>query len=100
VVLIRAFAKAGVVLLNSESEVAGPEAQNDAFERAESCVKALWYLGRKSDMALEAAKILGAAVKQRRKCVVEKLNDMNSLLDAELWEGLDADKGAFVFQCE
>lgn len=100
VVLIRAFAKAGVVLLDSESEVAGPEAQNDAFERAESCVKALWYLGRKSDMALEAARILGAAVKQRRKCVVEKLSEMNCLLNAELWGGLDAGDGVFGFGCE
>jgi hypothetical protein len=90
VVLIRAFAKAGVVLLESSESLENVSAQNDAFERADACVKALWYLGRKSDMALEAAKILGAAVKQRRKCLLDKLADVGSLLDADLWEGLDA----------
>jgi hypothetical protein len=99
VVLIRAFAKAGVVLLDAEGSLS-PDAQNDAFEQADSCVKALWYLGRKSDMALAAARILGAAVRQRRKCVLEKLKDMNSLLDSDLWEGLNASEGAFVFPCE
>ncbi|KAF2653816.1 hypothetical protein K491DRAFT_705578 [Lophiostoma macrostomum CBS 122681] len=102
-VLIRAFATAGVVLLESESSL-NPEVpdvlhQEDAFRRADDCVKALWYLGRKSDMALAAAKILGDALRQRRKGIEEKVNDMSSFLEAELWEGFEEMHGAFGVEC-
>jgi hypothetical protein len=102
-VLIRAFATAGVVLLESESSL-NPEIpdvlyQEDTFRRADDCVKALWYLGRKSDMALAAAKILGDALRQRRKGVEEKVNDMSSFLEAELWEGFEEMHGTFDVEC-
>jgi hypothetical protein len=71
----------------------------DAFQRADDCVRALWYLGRKSDMALAAAKILGNALKERRKGVEEKVNDMSAFLEAELWHGFD-DLEAFGVDCE
>ncbi|KAH7083688.1 hypothetical protein FB567DRAFT_594210 [Paraphoma chrysanthemicola] len=100
-VLIRAFAKAGVILL--ESDVMLPSLSTsdigDAFQRADDCVRALWYLGRKSDMALAAAKILGNALKERRKGVEEKVNDMSAFLEAELWHGFD-DLEAFGVDCE
>ncbi|KNG46629.1 beta-lactamase-like protein [Stemphylium lycopersici] len=71
-VLIRAFAKAGVLLLESETLLPSGLDQEDAFRRADDCIKALWFLGRKSDMALSAAKILGDALKQRRKSAQDR----------------------------
>ncbi|PSN65970.1 hypothetical protein BS50DRAFT_588759 [Corynespora cassiicola Philippines] len=102
-VLIRAFATAGVILLESEtppnSTSPDPFYQEQNFRKADDCVKALWYLGRKSDISLSAAKILGDALKQRRKGVDEKVNDMSSFLEAELWEGFEEMHGAFGVEC-
>lgn len=103
-VLIRAFAKAGVVLLETESMLppfpldCTAEAE-DAFRRADDCVHALWYLGRKSDMALSAAKILGNALKQKRKGVEEKLKEMSSHLQAEMWQGFDQPDEPVEWNC-
>jgi hypothetical protein len=96
-VLIRAFARAGVILLESENMLPYHSSNivwtvEEAFRRADDCVRALWYLGRRSDMALAAAKILGDALKQRRKGAREKLDRMTSFLEAELWQGF-ADVG-------
>ncbi|KAI8932071.1 hypothetical protein NX059_010959 [Plenodomus lindquistii] len=90
-VLIRAFAKAGVVLLELEETTSFYPDMNghDAFQRADDCVKALWYLGRKSDMALSAAKILGNALRQRRKGAQEKVQEMSTFLENELWHGFE-----------
>jgi hypothetical protein len=103
-VLIRVFAKAGVLLLESETmlpldTLADTE---DDFKRADDCVRALWYLGRKSDMALAAAKILGNALKEKRKGLQEKVRDMASFLNAELWHGYENLEGAFEVdpECE
>ncbi|KAF2251734.1 C6 transcription factor AlcR [Trematosphaeria pertusa] len=102
-VLIRAFATAGVILLDSAAtpreDGQDVHDQEDAFRRADDCVRALWYLGRKSDMALSAARILGDALKQRRKGLEEKVTDMSSFLEAELWEGFDEMNGAFGVEC-
>lgn len=102
-VLIRAFAKAGVALLETknplDSDVSDATFQEDAFRRADHCVKALWYLGRKSDMALAVGRILGDALKQRRKSAEEQVNDMSCFLEAELWEGFDGIDGALGVQC-
>ncbi|KAH7344283.1 hypothetical protein BKA66DRAFT_543748 [Pyrenochaeta sp. MPI-SDFR-AT-0127] len=61
-VLIRAFAKAGAVLLESVGSNTIHEftedSKDEALLRAHNCIEALWYLGRKSDVALLAAKIL------------------------------------------
>lgn len=70
-VLIRSFTKAGYNLLN-EVDVS-PHAvhlpQNDPSEQAqrqcEYCLDALWCLGRKSDMALLAARALSSCVEGR-----------------------------------
>lgn len=67
-VLIRAFAKAAVVLLENEQmpSANGRTRAEEALRRADDCVQALWCLGRKSDVALLAANILGGALKQKR----------------------------------
>ncbi|KAJ8111400.1 hypothetical protein OPT61_g5997 [Boeremia exigua] len=103
-VLIRAFAKAGVVLLETEDVSAsfsvnyGTEAEK-GFQQAEDCVQALWYLGRKSDMAFSAAKILGDALKQKRQGVEEKLREMSSYLEAETWHGFDQLNNPIGWDC-
>ncbi|KAF2728807.1 hypothetical protein EJ04DRAFT_581094 [Polyplosphaeria fusca] len=110
-VLIRAMAKAGVILLEHEDSSAttvglggeeeedGGMDQEEAFRRADDCVKALWYLGRKSDMALSAARILGDALRTRRKGVEERVDDMSAFLEAELWEGFGEVGSAFGVEC-
>jgi hypothetical protein len=103
-VMIRVFAKAGVLLLESETMLpldALADTEED-FKRADDCVRALWYLGRKSDMALAAAKILGNALKEKRKGLQEKVRDMASFLDAELWHGYENLEGALEVdpECE
>jgi hypothetical protein len=98
-VLIRAFAKAGVLLLESDALLPSYMDEEDAFRRADDCVKALWFLGRKSDMALSAANILGDALKQRRKSAQDRVSDMSVFLEEELWHGLDGLE-AFEVECE
>ncbi|KAH8725841.1 hypothetical protein GQ44DRAFT_680626 [Phaeosphaeriaceae sp. PMI808] len=102
VVLIRLFAKAGLILLESDEMLPlhSVHESGDDFQRADDCVRALWYLGRKSDMALSAAKILGNALKERRKGAQEKVNDMSSFLDTELWHGFEDLEGVFNLDCE
>jgi hypothetical protein len=99
-VLIRAFAKAGVLLLESETLLPPDMDQEDAFRRADDCIKALWFLGRKSDMALSAARILGDALKQRRKSVQDRISDMSTFLESQLWHDLDGLNGTFDVDCE
>lgn len=97
VVLIRAFAKAGVLLLESDTLLPSDLDREDAFQRADACIKALWFLGRKSDMALSAANILGEALKLRRKSAQDRVSDMSVFLESELWHDLE---GAFEVDCE
>jgi hypothetical protein len=101
-VLIRVFAKAGVILLEADtmlpSEIRNED--EDDFRRADQCVRALWYLGRKSDMALSAANILGSALKDRRKDVEQKMSDMSSFLETELCHDLSDLEAAFNIECE
>ncbi|UPX14956.1 uncharacterized protein EKO05_0005425 [Ascochyta rabiei] len=99
-VLIRAFAKAAVVLLETESMVPSlpldcTSEVEEAFQRADDCVKALWYLGQKSDLALTAAKILGYALTEKRKGVEEKIEELSSYLETEMWQGfIELDESA------
>ncbi|KAJ4984866.1 C6 zinc finger domain-containing protein [Stagonosporopsis vannaccii] len=93
-VLIRAFAKAGVVLLETDCLLSSFSMDCDgeaekAFREADDCVQALWYLGRKSDMALSAARILGDELKQKRQGAEEKLKEMSAYLEAETWHSFD-----------
>jgi hypothetical protein len=89
-ILIRAFARAGVILLESESMLPHHGSsivwtEEEALRRADDCVRALWYLARRFDMALAAAKILRDALEQRRQGPREKLDQMTSVLEAEMW---------------
>ncbi|KAF2999725.1 hypothetical protein E8E13_003961 [Curvularia kusanoi] len=93
-VLIRAFAKAGVVLLESEQMLPFFSADRkcqvgEALRRADDCVQALWHLGRKSDVALSVANILGEALKRKRYGAEEELGKANSSLAAGAWLGFD-----------
>ncbi|EXJ76640.1 uncharacterized protein A1O5_01148 [Cladophialophora psammophila CBS 110553] len=70
VVLVRSFAHAGEVLVKLVLSRREPGLFMDTNHLAEArsrlndCIEALWLLGRKSDMALSAAKILQEAVNQ------------------------------------
>ncbi|KAJ4290341.1 hypothetical protein N0V90_010557 [Kalmusia sp. IMI 367209] len=67
-VLVRAFATAGAILLEpAASPDASSLGQDDAFKRAEDCIKALRFLGARSDKALSAANILGGELKRRKE---------------------------------
>ena len=86
-VLIRAFAKAGAVLLQSDGlfpPKVSRAVHQDTLRRTDSCVRVLQYLGGKSDMALSAARILGDALKDRRKGSQEKLSNVDSVLRQEM----------------
>lgn len=72
-VLIRAFTKASVLHL-WEADDHGPREQADSLghgreeyreslRRCEECVRALWFLGKKSDMARTLATVLSKALK-------------------------------------
>ncbi|WQF86419.1 Putative zn(2)Cys(6) fungal-type DNA-binding domain-containing protein [Colletotrichum destructivum] len=70
-VLIRSFATAGTLLLGEavESETSGHYAGDsrlDSLDRCEDCVKALWYLGRKSSLSRQVAGILGGGLAAER----------------------------------
>ncbi|KAH8714590.1 hypothetical protein BGZ61DRAFT_493008 [Ilyonectria robusta] len=69
-ILIRAFSKASVILLGEADESLrygratlghNNEDFKKSLERAEECVKALWLLGKKSDMARKIAEVLSVA---------------------------------------
>jgi hypothetical protein len=101
VVLIRTFAKAGVLLLESNSMLPFHCANDceDNFQRADACVRALWYLGRKSDMARKTGKILGDALKGRRKGLEEKVSDISSFLNDDMWQGFESLNAPFDDDC-
>jgi len=65
-VLTQSFSKACSVLLDMfpESEREGHFNAELFTDRCESCVKALWYLGKKSDIALLASSVLSDALKK------------------------------------
>ncbi|GJD01081.1 C6 zinc finger protein [Colletotrichum higginsianum] len=70
-VLIRSFATAGTLLLGeaAESETSGlyaGDSRLDLLDRCEDCVKALWYLGRKSSLSRQVAGILGGGLAAER----------------------------------
>lgn len=72
VVLVRSFAKAARVLLDcippsptSNSPTINMNAAAEYMRRCDHCIKALWYLGRKSDMAFLAATFLSNSLKAK-----------------------------------
>lgn len=78
-VLVRAFATAGAVLLDPVIVPNGSGlGQDDAFRRAEDCIKALQFLGQRSDKALSAAKMLSAELKLRQQRIYKLFPTMMS----------------------
>lgn len=86
-ILIRTFSRAAVILLEGHYGYSGDGMQDDSaatglspeeadeeddedergdFQRCADCVKALWYLGRKSDMARQIANVLSVALQRAR----------------------------------
>lgn len=65
-ILIRAFSRAAIILLEHEVDNLPGEQDRGSLARCEDCVKALWYLGRKSDMARKVAQVLAVALQRAR----------------------------------
>lgn len=69
-VLIRSFAMGGTLLLHeaTRSEKGGRPTgvTEDLLSRCEDCVKALWYLGRKSSLSKQVAGILAGGLQKER----------------------------------
>lgn len=61
-VLIRSFGKAGYLLLDWTTF---DDNERGAKARCEDCIQALWYLGRKSNMAMKVAEALSNAMKAK-----------------------------------
>lgn len=101
-VLIRVFAKAGAFLLESRHMLVVNDTMDDeeAFRRADDCIRALWYLGRKFGMAISAAKLLGDALKEQRHSAQEKADGMASFLDVDGWQDFEGFHAAFEVECK
>ncbi|POS69053.1 C6 zinc finger protein [Diaporthe helianthi] len=74
-ILIRTFSRAALILLEGVKGLSGDDTimsdisvdeLNDNSDRCQDCVRALWYLGRKSDMAREVANVLGLSLHRTR----------------------------------
>lgn len=80
-VLVRVFSKAEAFLCaeaaNSKFGIVPAASYRDALQRSEDCVEALWYLGRKSDMAFLAAKVLERAWKRVAETVFSKESSLD-----------------------
>ncbi|KAI0487270.1 hypothetical protein F4859DRAFT_249485 [Xylaria cf. heliscus] len=73
VLLIRAFAKASIFhlgvaedLRRQEWAIMGQESEEykDSLRRCDACIKALWFLGRKSEMARSLSQVLVGALRR------------------------------------
>lgn len=78
IILIRAYAKAYVIHFGKADElwrrdraVLGRkgEACEESLRRCEDCIRALWFLGKKSDISRGLAKALSRALKAFEECV-------------------------------
>lgn len=73
-ILLRLFSRSSIILLENTVNFDTTSTDLDAtferergnLERCRDCNKALWYLGRKSDMAREVANVLGVALQHAR----------------------------------
>ncbi|KAK2739349.1 C6 zinc finger domain-containing protein [Colletotrichum kahawae] len=67
-VLMRSFTMAGLSLLHEATNrgLQDDVAVEDSQRRCEDCVKALWYLGRKSSLSLKVAAILGDGLERSK----------------------------------
>ncbi|KAI0509147.1 hypothetical protein F5B22DRAFT_617844, partial [Xylaria bambusicola] len=74
VLLVRAFTKASIYHLSAaenlrrqEWDILGQESEEyrETLTRANTCIKALWFLGRKSEMARRLSKVLGRVLRSQ-----------------------------------
>lgn len=88
-VLIQSFSKACSVLLDMfPKPYSAIEFDVELFKsRCESCVKALWYLGKKSDIALMASSILSEAVQEAIELQREQKRASERLYGFDLTSG-------------
>ncbi|CZR52726.1 uncharacterized protein PAC_02603 [Phialocephala subalpina] len=90
VVLIRSFAKAGILLLDmmaqGDQESSVHAEREQIIARCEYCIEALWHLGKKSDMAYLAATALSTAFKDERRRLPNLTSDMSSGTGIQDWE--------------
>ncbi|KZL66913.1 regulatory protein alcR (C6 zinc finger domain-containing protein) [Colletotrichum tofieldiae] len=75
-VLIRSFAMAGTLFLDDAINANNPSlctnrSQLEPLSRCEDCVKALWYLGRKSSLSRQVAIILGDGLDTQRTKILD-----------------------------
>ncbi|KAK5632276.1 hypothetical protein RRF57_007990 [Xylaria bambusicola] len=75
VLLIRAFTKASIYHLSAaenlqrqEWDILGQESEEygETLARADACIKALWFLGRKSEMARRLSKVLDGVLGSKK----------------------------------
>ncbi|KAM5342770.1 hypothetical protein ACJ41O_013736 [Fusarium nematophilum] len=75
IILIRAFSKAAVLLITEANDfleyglttsMTNGHDFNESLRRAEECIKGLWLLGKKSDMARRVADTLSAGINKLR----------------------------------
>lgn len=64
VVLIRSFSRAGYILAKAAVTESQSLFVHQARHRCDSCIEALWFLGKKSDMAFLAARLLANMLNQ------------------------------------
>lgn len=94
-VLTQSFSKACSVLLKMFPKLIRDRSFDvDLFShRSESCVRALWYLGRKSDIALLASNVLLEALKQKvsdvKKASSSNFDESYGVTDDGVWDGME-----------
>ncbi|KAK3937753.1 hypothetical protein QBC46DRAFT_451721 [Diplogelasinospora grovesii] len=78
IILIRAYAKAYVLHFSKVDELwrhdkamlgRKSEGCQESLRRCEECIRALWFLGKKSDMARKVAKALTQALRTLEACI-------------------------------
>jgi len=72
-VLVRSFSKAGSVLVDFLPAASLARLGENGFDhiktRCKHCIEALWYLGKKSDIALLASKALSESLEEKAKAL-------------------------------
>lgn len=81
ILLVRAYSKAYIIHFGKAEElwrrdraVAGrrSEACGESLRRCEDCIRALWFLGKKSDISRGVAKALSRALKALEDCIAKE----------------------------
>ncbi|VUC31014.1 unnamed protein product, partial [Clonostachys rosea] len=93
ILIIRSFTKAAAIHLERAEELwhsrsadpsAGRHEIQDSLDRCEYCMRGLWLLGKKSDMARKAAEILSRAHSE----MTSQIAMGSVMVPVESWEGI------------